>query len=486
MKKGAENIIKESLEDSSITKEKEEIVLSQVKDKLEKERTMKLSIKEGSTASVMSGLTGDYVTPYALALNASNAQIGFLSAFSGLIPPISQIFGSRVMEKYSRKQIIFLFVTLQALMWLPIALLSLFFWKNLLTNYLPAILIIFYTLYAVLGAIAGPSWFSLLGDIVPEKIRGKYFGRRNKICGFVTLISAMIAAFLLDYFKTKGLILLGFSILFVLASFFRLISATTFKKHYEPKLNLNKDYYFSIWQFIKKAPTNNFGRFVLFVASIYIGVTIAGPFFSVYMLKELGFSFTTYMFVNISGSIFSLLFMPIWGKFSDKYGNRELLKIGSIFVSLLPIMWVFSKSSLYIILVPQLISGIGWAAFNLAASNFIYDSVTPQRRGLCVAYYNILVGVGIFIGGSVGGYLAQYLYSSLVSKFILIFIISGLVRTLASLIFIPKIKEIKQVKKMGSSPLAYLHEIKPVTGVAYQLIDGVRQVNKKIRKIIKK
>lgn len=455
------------------------------KDKLEKERTMKLSIKEGSTSSVMSGLTGDYITPYALALNANNMQIGFLSSFSSLIPPISQIYGSKLMEKYSRKKIISVFVTLQALMWLPILFLSLFFWKNIFTSYLPIILIVFYSIYAILGAIAGPAWFSLMGDIIPDNIRGRYFGKRNKISGAVTLIFAIAAAFLLDFFKTKGLILLGFSILFFLACIFRLISANLFTKHYEPKLKLEKGYYFSFWQFIKKAPSNNFGRFVIFIALIYLGVSIASPFFSVYMLKDLHFSFITYMSINISASVLSILFMPIWGKFSDKHGNRELLKIGSLLISVLPILWLFSPSPIYIILVPQILSGIGWAAFNLSVGNFIYDSVTPQRRAICVSYYNILVGIFIFLGASLGGFLAQYIKISFMNIFLFLFLISGLARLAVTLIILPLIKEIRKTEKPKLNPFLYIKEIKPITSLTHEIIQDTRTIEKDVKRDIR-
>jgi len=471
--------------DNSANHEK---VLEDVKEKLEKERTMKVSIKEGAASSVMSGLTGDYITPFALILKANNAQIGFLTSIPGLLSPIAQIFGSKIIEKYSRNKIIFVFVVLQALMWLPMALLTLFFWKNMFVEYLPLILIVFYTLLSILGSIAGPAWFSLLGDIVPERIRGKYFGKRNKICGTITLISTFTASFLLDYFKTKGLILLGFSILFTVATIFRLISAFYFKKHYEPKLNLNNDYYFSFIQFIKKALFNNYGRFTIFVAIFYIGVTFAGPFFSVYMLKNLGFSFKTYMIVNVSASIFSLLFMPIWGKLSDKYGNRELIKIGAILVGIMPILWIVSPNPIFLILVPQLLSGIGWAAFNLGAGNFIYDIVTRERRAICVAYYNVVVGVGVFIGSIAGGLVAQYASIGFMNKFLFIFVLSGIFRLLAGFIMIPLIKEVRNVEKPRQNLLFYLKDINPEKelGEMYMGVqNGISNGLKRIKKIVK-
>jgi len=472
----------EELRKAKIPEKKRKIILQNVREKLEKEKTMKLSIKEGASASAMTGFGSDYITPYALALNANNAQIGFLSSIPGLLSPLSQIFGSKLMEKYSRKKIIVFFVFLQALMWLPILLLSLLFWKNIFSIYLPIILIVFYAIYAILGAIAGPSWFSLMGDIVPGKIRGRYFGKRNKIAGVVALIATITAAFILDFFKTKGFLLIGFSLLFFLACIFRLFSSSLFKKHYDPHFKLEKGYYFSIFQFIKKAPSNNFGRFVIFVALIQFATIIAGPFFAVYMLKDLGFSYTTFMLVNISSSIASLLFMPLWGKFSDKFGNRELLRIGAFLIPFFPILWLFSSSPTYLILVPQLLGGIGWAAFNLATSNFIYDSVTPQKRGICVSYYNIFIGTGVFLGATLGGLMAHYLTITFMNKLLFIFLTSGVIRLLIALIMMPRIKEIKKVTKPAKNPILYFKEIRPVRGVILEILNDMRGIGRRIKK----
>ena len=245
MEQKEENVLRkvgEEMQEQHIKKEKQKIILADVQDKIEKERTMKLSIKEGSATSVMGGLGEAYITPYALAISGrlGSLVVGFLSAFSGLLAPLSQIVGSRLIERYKRKNLIAVGVALQALMWLPILLLGLLFWKNLFVSSLPVILIIFYSLYAVFGSISGPAWFSLLGDIVPENIRGRYFSRRNKICGTIALLATLAGAFILDYFKTKGFLLIGFSVLFIGALVFRLISAWLFAKHYETKLELKQ------------------------------------------------------------------------------------------------------------------------------------------------------------------------------------------------------------------------------------------------------
>ncbi len=413
-----------------------------------KEGARKISIQEGAIATVQSGFGDSYITPYAIALNASNAEIGFLASIPGLLGPISQWFSSRLIEKSSRKKIVLFALLLQGLMWLPIILLSYLFYKGIFTGTLPVLLIVFFSVYIVFGNIAGPAWFSWMGDIVDEKNRGKYFSKRNRIAGIVSLLCMLIAAYSLDFFKRHSIVLVGFSILFFLAMSARLISRLMFKKQYEPRIKLEKGYYFTFWQFLKKAPSNNFGKFAIFRSFMSFATSIAGPFFAVYMLRNLNFSYITYVFVALSPTVFSLLIMPLWGKFSDKYGNYKTIKITSFLIPLLPLLWIVSGSPFYLFFVPEMISGIAWAGFNLASGNFIYDSVTPQKRGVCVAYYNLLHGMGVFLGASLGAILVKYISTS---PIIWVFVISAIVRALVSFIGISKIKEVREVEKFDGN-----------------------------------
>jgi MFS family permease len=454
----------------SLASANQDKVIEQTKENLEKERTMKLSVKEGALSTVTGSLGDAYITPYALSLNANNIHIGLLSSFVALLGPLAQLKGSKLMEKIPRKKLVVTGVILHAFMWLPILVLSFLFQKGILLNYLPAILIALYSIYAIAGSIATPAWFSMLGDIVPEKLRGKYFGKRNRIIGTVGFVATLLGAFLLDLFKTKGMILLGFSVLFFAAFLFRLFAAYLFTKHYDPKLKLEDGYYFTFRQFIQKAPKNNFGRFTIFVALIYFAMQVAGPFFAVYMWRDLGLGQVpvVYMLVSISSSVFALLSVGMWGKFSDKYGNKKLLQICGFVIPFFPVLWIFSASPVYLIFVPQLIAGIGWAGFNLATINFIYDAVTPQRRAICIAYFHLVVGIGIFLGGITGGLLASYVQISFMNTLLFIFLISGILRFIVVALFLPKVKEVKQVSRFKPNYILNLKQFHHVRGLIFE------------------
>lgn len=430
-------------------------------DILNKKKTMSLSIKEGAAASVSTGAGSYFITPYALAIGFNNFQIGLFNSIASLLPPLFQYKGSRMLETWNRKKLITTFVTLQALMWFPFLLLAWMFWKGLFVQYLPYLMIVFYTLLAIFGAVAGPAWFSMMGDIVPEDHRGRYFGKRNRITEFVLLITFIAGAFALDYFKTRGMVLLGFSLLFFIAGVFRLISASMLAKYYDPKFKTTKDYFFTYGDFIRKIWKYNFSRFSLFYSLFYFSVAVGGSFFDVYMLRYLGFNYVTYMIVVLSATVFSILSWPLWGKISDICGNKRLMTIGAILVSAMPFFWLFHDSPIYLALIPQMLSGTGWAALGLSSSNFIYDVVSKPKRALCLSYHNITVGIGSFVGALIGGLLAQYLPEFAFSKLLILFAITGTLRVLVALIFIPHIDEVKKVRNVDISRL-FLRYINPI------------------------
>jgi MFS family permease len=113
-------------------------------------------------------------------------------------------------------------------------------------------------------------------------------------------------------------------------------------------------------------------------------------------------------------------------------------------------MWLITNNPLGILLGPQLLGGIGWTAFNLATSNFIYDNIPSEKRGEYIALYNFLNGLGIITGGLIGGILISFLTITFMNEFCFLFLLSGILRLLIVIFFLPRIKEVR------------VHETKPI------------------------
>lgn len=412
-------------------------------------KSLKHSIVEGNFAAGSFSFGNSYFSPYALALGASAGQIGIMTSLINFLPSVIQLSTARLIEKFSRKKIVVCSILLQTFMFLAIIGAGIMFYYNVAN--VVWWLVGFITLSYSFGAVAHPAWFSWMGSLVPESKRGKYFAKRNRVTGFCGLVAMVIGALILDQFKTIGYVLIGFGILFSLAFIFRMISVMMFSKQYEPHLKIRKKDYFSFWSFLKKIRKTPFGRFTIFTAVLRVSINIAAPFVAVYMLRDLGFSYVWFMIITISATIFHLLFLPIIGKVSDRFGNIKLLKISCISFSVGILSWTLYpliQSPFYLIFVSQLLAGIGWAGFGIATNNYIYDSVSQGKRGCGIAYFNLFSGIGMFIGAMIGS-LLTLLNINFMNMMLFIFLISGFLRLLVIFVGRKSLREVRHVKKFS-------------------------------------
>jgi MFS family permease len=421
-------------------------------DEKARRASLRYSVKEGVAWSTSNALGPSYIAPYAIALNANNLQIGLLTSVPILAANLSEVRAPKLMEKMTRKRIVTVGDFIQALMLLPIASLA-FIYPIVGPNSLiaPTILILLYTIYLMLNSFTNPAWSSWMGDLVREKERGRFFSRRNVFTGIASISAMFVAGVFLNLLTPKQA-LFGFATLFVLASIALFISWHYFRKQYEPKFKYKDEFYFSFASFLKRMKNNNFGRFTIYVSLMVFALNLANPFFAVYMLRQLHFGYLTFVAITLSSSIATVVSMRLWGRFSDRYGNLLVLRTCGFLVPLAPILWLFSINPIYLAGV-QALAGVFWGGFNLAASNYIYDCVSQQRRGICFAYSDALNGIGIFLGATVGGLIATYVNVGFISILLFLFLVSGLLRLAFSAVMLPGLREVRHVE--APKPIRY-------------------------------
>jgi MFS family permease len=371
--------------------------------RLEKSRI--LSIRQGAYYGIMEGFGVRYITPYALAVGAGNRTIGTLATLPGLLATLSQLFTIKLMRHWTRKRITLVSVLMQGAMW-PIILIAgylYFIQKN--HSAVPGIMVlVLYSFLLIAGSVCGPAWMSWLKDIMPSDI-GAFVSKRSRTLGIVALVSMLIAGFLLDWFKNANMLYTGFCLMFIVAFVGRLFSANNIRQIYEPSYKFDEAAYFSFTQFLKKMTGNNFGRFAIYISLLSLTANIYAPFGTVYMLKNLHFSYKEYTAVILTNSIFAIFSMSFWGRFSDRFGCMSIIKTTGWVVLFIPLLWIFapffnsiSHTSVFIfLLIQQMLSGFVWAGFEFAAGSFIYHAVTPQRTAICASYLSILNCAGALL-----------------------------------------------------------------------------------------
>ncbi len=414
----------------------------------ERERSLKFSLLDGLFASINQGFTQSYLTPFALLLRATNFQIGILNSLPQFISSFFQIPSADIVERLkSRVKIIAHSVYFQGIFWLLISLLG-FFNNSSFAFLIFLILLIFHNSF---NAFATPIWQSLMSDTVEKDKYGRYFAYRGKILGFITLVANFVAGFILFLFSQNKI--LGFFLIFLIASISRIISGYFISLMTDFPIKVVPEKKFSYYSFIKRLPESNFVKFTLYVSLMNFATYIVAPFFAVYMLKDLKFSYATYTLVNTASTLASLLSLSFWGTYADRYGNARILKASGILIPLIPFLWLISKNPIYIILINGF-AGYAWAGFNLCALNFIFDATSQEVRTRCLGYFNFTNNIALFLGGMIGGYLANKLPIIFPhSRLLTLVLLSGILRILVNLIFINKFKEVRKVKEIKEKEL---------------------------------
>jgi len=426
-------------------------------------QTLKNSILDGACFSAMLGLTQSYVAPFALALRATTAQIGLLSSIPGLTMALSQFAVPRLTERASsRKRFILPVVLMHALIWIPILLIPYIFPGNKMWW-----LIGFMTLSTVFSSLANPAWGSMMADLVPENKRGKYFSLRGRICDFVMLIVSFAAGGILQW--STGNPFLGFSVIFGGAVLARLASWYFISRMHEPSLTNTVKKHISLLSVIKKTRSSNLGRFMVYVALVNFATCLAGPFFAVYMLRDLNFSYLTYVAINATSTVATITFLSLWGKRADRAGNIKVMRITSYLIPLVPLLWLVSRQ-VYFLIPIQIISGFAWSGFNLASSNFLYDASPRENRTQSIAIYNAFNGIAICLGALVGGFLAPRLPHLSGSNLLTIFLISGVLRMLVVISPLSKISEVRHVPKISVPELLFGKPVLLWAGIKNKLV----------------
>ncbi len=409
--------------------------------------SLRVSFLDGTFYSVMFGLGDAYFAPFALALKATNFQIGLLTSLPGLAAALFQLQSPALTEKMGRRRFILIGVFAQAVLFLPIILVPHLFAVNPLPWLIAAV-----TAYTVCNAAVAPAWGSIMGQYLPHNKRGKYFSWRQKVLGIITLAATAAGGYTLYVFPRESIT--GFGVLFTAAMIARFISWGYIRKMYEPRLTPQTGATFSFWDFVSRARQSNFAKFVFFTGFIAFAVNLSSPFFSVYMLRDLHFNYLTFVAVMVTPNIALLASLSAWGTYTDKAGCIRVIQFTSLILPIVPVLWLFSSAVWYLVLI-QIVAGFAWGGFNLAVSNFIFDAVSEEKRVRCIAYFILVNGLGIFFGAALGGLLVGRLPPILGNSILSIFLLSGILRLLVRSIFLRKIKEVKAVPSVSNLELFY-------------------------------
>jgi MFS family permease len=421
------------------------------------ERSLRRSVRDGTAYAVMAGAGEAYFSAYALFLKAGTAHISALAALPALLGSASQLLAAWLGRYVARRKTLILGgVLLQLIAWLPIIWLPYLLPQAALPALLGGV-----ALYYLGGNLAAPMWNSLMGDLVPERRRGRFFGRRTRLMSIASFAAMLGAGVLLHYCELAERTRLGFMLIFTVAAAARGYSLVQLARMHEPPGRHAGLALPALHDLVPRLRRSPFARFSLFFAAFNFTVAIASPFFAVYMLRDLGFSYLEFTLSTAASVLMQFATLRLWGRLGDAFGNRLVLVVTGTLIPALPALWLVSTSFWYILAL-QAAGGLAWAGFSLAAGNYLYDTVAPEKRAGYAAVHQMLSNAGVFAGALLGGLLAAWLPAGLslfghtwhwASSLWGLMLVSTAGRALLAALFLPRLDEVRRVRRLTPAGL---------------------------------
>lgn len=227
------------------------------------------------------------------------------------------------------------------------------------------ILFLFFIAISLSGSFIGVGWTSWVQEWVPGRVRGTYFGKRNRFIHFTTISFLLISMIVLMGRKD---VLWAYQVVILAAvamRFFSLLWQHTIKAKGEGGSLVHSKWFKELGK-ARRDPL--LGRYIMFAAWTAFWLNFVGPFGAVYMYEELAIKPYQVSLLAILSTSMAALTVLIWGKLTDLHGGRNCIILSLI-------LWQAS-GYLWVILTPEtsfILYGI-WLWGGVASGGYLLGS----------------------------------------------------------------------------------------------------------------
>jgi MFS family permease len=396
--------------------------------KLRPRPDMRASVCEGLFGQIFVNIAGAwsaFVTALALSLGAGGRAFGLIFSAAAIVQ-LSQILGPMLLPLFGGSRRRLVVVSSAAARGIIFLLPAVILWFE--PQAALALLIACFLVSQVFTGIMTNVWTGWIGAIVPERIRGRFLGKRVQLMTALGLVAAFAASILKDMSappKSDGGVAgflrdvvgiaggwwgaggekYAYVIIFTFAAAAGLASTLLLLRQRDRPAPTAR---FSLRSFAGPLRDSRFRRLVYFYGWWYFAASFGSPFFHPFMLKDLGMSLTAMQAYNSAFVIAMAATASLWGKLIDRFGNKPVLRGLVALAAANAFVYVFMEPGRYWwIWIEAVTSGAMWAGALVATTNFIIRLSPEGARDSYVAVYAVVagacglvgtIGSGLFVG----------------------------------------------------------------------------------------
>lgn len=261
--------------------------------------------------------------------------------------------------------------------------------------------------YSLFTPFVNNVWTSTMVEIIPEKDRGKYFGKRNLFSSLSIVLYTLAYGYILTFEDRKMAML----ILTLVMSISAIIETIILYLHYIP--DLGKD--------VKKVSlkialkNKNFVIYLKFASVWLFTWEFLKPLTEYYRLKILGVNVVFISQMGVLTAILSSGLYVLYGKLSDKYGNKTMLRMGIFFTTYYVLIYfsMIDQNKISMLVMAAIVDSIGFTAITLSLLNLMME-ISEEPADAYVGAYALICGIVAIVAGIFGGIIGTYLNNGVI------------------------------------------------------------------------
>jgi MFS family permease len=357
-------------------------------------RSQRWFFVDGLFASASDVIIVQFLSIYAIALGATNAEVGLLAIANGLAGILALTPGAWIAERTPSRKLVVLLAGGGAgrLAVLGMALTPILMREPHEGVYM-LIALTFLRWFA--GSSGHPSWVSLLADIIPIDLRRFYVSQR--MLG-ITIVAAMMAPIAGWFIRIVGGIE-GFQWAFFIAFGLGVLSTLAYSRIVEPSRPATIER--------PRGLTGAMLRdrlFVRYLASTFVLHTttmIVGPFFAAYLVRNLSATTAEVGMLATVDQVAAVAAQLGLGLIVARYSTERMMRWLMLAMPFIPLLWLPATEPWHAIL-PHIVGGSTWAMYNVIAFNLMMDYAPSHNIPRYAATHQMTLLAASFVGPVIG------------------------------------------------------------------------------------
>jgi MFS family permease len=368
-------------------------------------QSLRASVAEGMGAEVFTACAGATVlTGWALALKLGPFLVGVMSALP-FFAQFVQFPAAWLTSAFGHRRVALGAVFLSRQVMLPLCVMP---WLPLSLEMQQWMLVGVALASAVLGVVGNNAWVAWMGELVPESIRGRYFGRRTALCTLGGTLASLVAGVVMDRLRPPEGVGLGLPLLAGVACVMGVITTLLMARQHDPAPE--KVMALDFRAALLPLRDDRARRVLLYQVAWNAGVGLSAPFMVLHMLQNLKMGFVTMALYSAAVAGVRILAAPLWGKAIDRVGAQPVVLACSLGIAFIPLMWLMPTAGfLWPLVLDVLLAGSLWGGHGLAIFALPLSVAPRKGRPFYLAAFSTAGGLAYAGASALGGGVASLL-----------------------------------------------------------------------------